>query len=436
MTALAPTGAGATAARAGLFTMVASSALGDRLLPSLAVAYLRSLDAAGVAARPQAAGWRVEGTLDGAAATIVVRTADPAKVFPALAAGAAELGASSRRQEDQETQGGPSDLRRPGVSEFIVGLDAVRIVVHPQNPLSALSVQQTERIFTGALADWSELGGAPAPIRVHRLRDQSGEVEDFSKLVMRGRPFAGTAHMHDTSNAVAAAVAADPSAIGFTNGAPLGTAKALAVSAGGPAFPPDDFHVRRQEYPLTRFVYLYTAAKAQNPHAAAFVRFALSDAGQAVVVKDAHVPVTLQKIALPNAAEAQAQARRIGRCVTLDRAMTPAAHVAHFEFASDRLDGLSVQALETALVPELKRRGVAPGGVQLIGYTDDVGDPDRERIRSHQRARTVGEVLRRAGFDPVLTGCGMENPIADNAQVAGRARNRRVEIYFAPGGTS
>ncbi|HEX8905087.1 MAG TPA: OmpA family protein, partial [Longimicrobiaceae bacterium] len=73
------------------------------------------------------------------------------------------------------------------------------------------------------------------------------------------------------------------------------------------------------------------------------------------------------------------------------------------------------------------------GGTQVVvvGHTDNVGTPARNRILSQLRAQAVVDYLKARGVEETrLTaqGKGSEMPVADNATPEGRARNRRVEV--------
>ena len=72
------------------------------------------------------------------------------------------------------------------------------------------------------------------------------------------------------------------------------------------------------------------------------------------------------------------------------------------------------------------------GRIRIEGHTDNTG-PDNVNLRvSRDRAAAVANYLMARGIpsDQLLaTGYGSTQPIADNSSEAGRARNRRIEIY-------
>jgi len=72
--------------------------------------------------------------------------------------------------------------------------------------------------------------------------------------------------------------------------------------------------------------------------------------------------------------------------------------------------------------------------VLIVGHTDSTGDAAINNPLSVARANSVRDYLAARGVDPhrIRTeGHGEREPIADNNTEAGRAANRRVEIYLA-----
>jgi outer membrane protein OmpA-like peptidoglycan-associated protein len=71
--------------------------------------------------------------------------------------------------------------------------------------------------------------------------------------------------------------------------------------------------------------------------------------------------------------------------------------------------------------------------IRIIGHTDSTGPDTVNDPLSVQRAQAARQYLAARGVDPnrvVIAGRGEREPIADNSTEAGRAHNRRVEIYL------
>lgn len=73
--------------------------------------------------------------------------------------------------------------------------------------------------------------------------------------------------------------------------------------------------------------------------------------------------------------------------------------------------------------------------VEIYGYTDNVGTEAANAKVSQNRANSVQDFLINQGISGgrmISQGLGWSNPVASNDTEAGRAQNRRVEIYILP----
>ena len=73
--------------------------------------------------------------------------------------------------------------------------------------------------------------------------------------------------------------------------------------------------------------------------------------------------------------------------------------------------------------------------VDVTGHTDSIGTDAVNQRLSDERARAVADYLSARGVNRAriaTRGFGKTQPIASNADDAGRARNRRVEIHISP----
>ena len=72
--------------------------------------------------------------------------------------------------------------------------------------------------------------------------------------------------------------------------------------------------------------------------------------------------------------------------------------------------------------------------VRIVGHTDNVGsDAVNNPLSVNRAAATRDYLVSRgvAGSRIAIDGRGSREPIADNATPAGKAKNRRVEIFVA-----
>jgi len=184
-----------------------------------------------------------------------------------------DLGASSRPPSEE----GPS-VAAPLWSTPIA-LDGIAIIVHPRNPVEELTMPQVRDIFSGRILSWEEVGGRAGEIVVVSREEGSGTREAFERMAMGGRRVIPTAVVMPGSVAVVEYVADHPEAIGYVSMGHLSPqVKALAIEG----VVPTPGSVEGGEYPLIRPLFL-VAAEEPTGEARAFVDFALSPAGQAIV---------------------------------------------------------------------------------------------------------------------------------------------------------
>ncbi len=122
--------------------------------------------------------------------------------------GTADIGNSSRNLKDEE--------KTAGAVENIVAIDGIAVCVDPTNSVTGLTKDQLTNIYNGTIANWSEVGGADAPIVVVGREAGSGTRGAFEELL--GLEDACVyANELDSTGAVMAKVAATPGAIGYVS---------------------------------------------------------------------------------------------------------------------------------------------------------------------------------------------------------------------------
>ncbi len=165
------------------------------------------------------------------------------------------------------------------VAYTVVARDGIAVVVSESNPLRQLSLYQVRNILDGQVLSWNELGGVSADIIVVSREDGSGTRAVFETLVMYGRSMTSTALIMPGSEAVRDYVASHEGAIGYLS---MGY-----LEAGVTAVELDGVRLERQSvedgsYLITRSLLLVSKPEP-DASTAAFMQFARSPAGQAIV---------------------------------------------------------------------------------------------------------------------------------------------------------
>jgi phosphate transport system substrate-binding protein len=191
----------------------------------------------------------------------------------AAAAGTSELGMSSRELSPAE--------KGQGLTELVIAIDGIAVIVNRANPVSALSPEQIRGIYTGAISDWSALGGGrKGRIAVVSREPGSGTRGAFEEIVgFQDKLLAGAAEF-DGTGAVKAEVSRNADAIGYISLGSLDDS-VQPVAVGGVAA--NTANVVNGSYRIARpFIVVYRRQSA-SAETARFLEWVLSAEGQRIV---------------------------------------------------------------------------------------------------------------------------------------------------------
>lgn len=346
--------------------------------------------------------------------------------FAGLKDGTADLAAASRpiKQSEAQSLAALGDMRSAG-SEQVIAIDGLAVIVHPDNPVQSLSVEQVAHLFAGQIANWRELGGADVAVELHARDDQSGTYDTFKELVLnsQGQALATSAVRYESNDALSQAVSRRSGAIGFVGLASVGKSKALAITDGdSQPMPPSQALVATEDYPLSRRLFLYADPQKQSKWTREFLTFVHSPAGQAIVEKSGYVAQAIAPIRLPAQAAMPAAYQQLAREA---QRLT-----VNFRFAegSAQLDNKAQRDVQR-LIDYLNSHDKQMNAAVLVGFGDARNDPARTALLSKLRAMAVRRELARGGIlVREINGLGDQLPVASNSE-AGRIKNRRVEVW-------
>lgn len=356
---------------------------------------------------------------------VEVEALGSATAFIGLLDGTAEIGASSRPVSAAELE----RARELGLSlqEFAIGYDGIAVIVHPDNPLRLLSLDDAGAVFRGEITEWSQLPtGGDGPIRVLSRPSYSGTHEFFRERVLtlgvdaERAEFGSQAEYREKTEDLVIAVQKDPLAIAYVG---LGWADErvqvvpVSVGANAPVLP-TQATVRDGTYPIYRPLLMYTRGRPQG-ETASFLRFVLSPAGQTLVQQHgfvgSNVPVNIP------------QDRSLRRGLPPEAG--PEVVRVFFHSGEAELDRPARAALTS--VVEVLREG--NHHVILSGAADANGDPHDNAFLADQRAHRVASYLNGKGIEPEfirIESGGQSRAIASNGSEEGRRANRRVDLYL------
>lgn len=216
--------------------------------------------------------------------------------------GTVDIANASRAMKQEEIDEAQANGIEP--IEFVVAIDALAIVVHQDNPVDELTIDQLSDMFTGRITNWNELGGNDAPIILVSRETNSGtHVYFLEEVVRRGESdntdiFAPQTLLMPSSVGITSEVRRNPNAIGYDG---LGYVnpeheKVLAISKGehSPFTLPAVETAASGTYPLSRNLYIYTAGLPTGS-VADYLNWILGHEGQSIVAELGFVPLELKE---------------------------------------------------------------------------------------------------------------------------------------------
>ena len=204
----------------------------------------------------------------------------------ALMGGYCDIAGSSKpvSKEQQEI----AQMRSVEIKEYILGTYTVSILVNAANPVSNLSSNQVQGLFTGKISNWKEVGGPDAPVHLCLRDPVSGTYLGFKELAMGFQDY-GDQHVQLFTSylGIADAVAKDPNGIGYAGLDQVQHAGTKAVSIDGVA--PSAETVNGKKYPYARTLRFYTDSAKESAKTKDFINYVLGD-GQKVMMQMGYAP--------------------------------------------------------------------------------------------------------------------------------------------------
>jgi len=221
----------------------------------------------------------------------------------ALIAGTADFGPMSReiKKEEADKFEAKFGYKPLGIK---VAVDALAVFVHKDNPLTSLTMEQVDGIFSSTrkrggvdIADWGIL--LPAwqgkALSLYGRNSISGTYGFFKDHSLKNGDFKAIVKEQAGSSAVISGVAGDETGIGYSGiGYMTSGVKGLLIAEKGEPAAPTYENCLNGSYPLARFLYVYVnraPGKALEPKVAEFIKFVASKEGQEAVIKAGFFPL-------------------------------------------------------------------------------------------------------------------------------------------------
>lgn len=336
------------------------------------------------------------------------------------------------------------------VHEEIIGLDAVDFVVSDSSSVDVMDMDKVNAILSGQITNWSQLGGADAPVELHSLSQSTGLLEQLKLHGMSNAALISGATLHDSAEAMNAAIKSRANALGVAFRSQIRDVKSLSLSSACNVFvDSSEFAIQTEEYPLGVRLYRYSLKIGEDSELGRNLgQFINTDFGQRAIESRGMItqelqiaPMQKQGARLLSAVLATAD-DRVSRSVMRDY-LTETSNARRISTSLRFLSGQAVldsKAVEDiSRISEIVRANEYEGyEVLVFGFSDSFGKIDANLTLSKRRAEAVRQILLEgnSGYLDVGNvssyGIGPVAPVGCNSTNEGRQRNRRVEIWLRP----
>ena len=221
--------------------------------------------------------------------TIAVQGNGSSAGIKAATDGSAALGMSSRELKEEE---------KGSITPTTLCMDGIAVVVNKENTVANLTKDQISQIFKGEITNWKDVGGPDEEILIVSREAGSGTrgaFEEICKLTEKnadGNEVSlvdeSKAIIADSTNAVSTTVSTKKNAIGYISLGSYDSSLVTALDVDSVACTQEN--IVAGSYSIAR-PFLLISGPATDDVAKAFLDYAMSAEGQAVVAEHKYIPV-------------------------------------------------------------------------------------------------------------------------------------------------
>lgn len=179
-------------------------------------------------------------------------------------------------------------------AELLLAGDALVFIVNTNNPIHKLTNTQLEKILTGTIKDWQEVGGTTHPIQVYSRDMRSGSFSFLQDVVLSQNRITASAVFKDHNEDILEAISTDKNAIGYVSFANLDYSinpVSISFDDGLTFIAPREETVNNLKYKYFRSLYLYYKPEVYHK-VKSFLDVLKADTVQKIIQDNGYIPLS------------------------------------------------------------------------------------------------------------------------------------------------
>ncbi|ABR55252.1 phosphate binding protein [Methanococcus vannielii SB] len=175
----------------------------------------------------------------------------------------------------------------PNMVVYKIGLDGIAIITHKENPVSDLTTKELQKIYSGEITNWNEIGGGNNPINIYTREEESGTHETFLNEGLLKGNISPRSLMVSSNGEMKSKISLDKNGIGYISiGYVDDSVKTLMFNG----VEPTQENVKEGIYKIYRPLNILTNGKPENS-VQNFIEYILGPNGQKIIENNGFLPV-------------------------------------------------------------------------------------------------------------------------------------------------